>query len=64
MCFPSVIPELSLYKMENMGRTLGGSHYKMENMGRTLGGTLYKITNMAKERWSPQPSNKPQFRIL
>ena len=32
--FPSAFPELSLYKMENMGRTLGGSHYKMENMGQ------------------------------
>ena len=38
MFFPSVFLELSLYKMENMGRTLGGSHYKMENLGRTLGG--------------------------
>ena len=46
--FPSVFLELSLYKMENMGRTLRGSHYKMENMGRTLGGPSTKSQTWLK----------------
>ena len=61
MFFPSVLLELSLYKMENMGRTLGGSHYKMENMGRTLGGPSTKSQTWLKNGGARSPLTNPSL---
>ena len=51
MFFPSVFLELSLYKMENMGRTWGNPLQNPKHRSKTRKG-LYKIQNWSLLGWA------------